>query len=174
MARTSKEVGDAWGRLVALAVDACEAHHKAHCTCDDDDGARKNKHAKKETAKKPPGRRERRVPGGEIEGIILTVDQRCPDSWTGVKGEVLVNYDAPAVTLLAQPAMQLLPADGPMAAASHAAHGPVDVPQGLNDVIVSLAALLPMTRGLYVGRLRPANGGKPDNPVVIYIDDVPP
>jgi hypothetical protein len=173
MARTKQEVGDAWGALFGLVVDACQAHHKAHCTCDDETTT--TTAAKKQAAKPSGGRRHhRRTPPGEIDGITLTVEQRCPDSWTAVKGEVVVNYDAPAVMQLAPPAMKLLPADGPMATASHAAHAPVDVPQGVSDVVVSLAAFLPMTRGLYVGRLRPVTGGNPDNPVLIYIDDVTP
>ena len=174
MAPTAKEVGDKWGKLFGLAVDAYESHHDAHCTCDDPET-----HAAKKAAKKLPARKRRHRntpdPNGEIGGVILTVDQHCPDSWTGTKGEVRVTYNAPAVTYLAPPGMQLLPATGPMASAAHQAAAPGDVPAGVNDVIVSLAALVnTLARGLYVGRLAPANGGNPDNPVLIYLDDVAP
>ena len=168
MARTAKQVGDAWGRLFGLAVDAYESHHAAHCSSDDE------RHAKA-SRDDTPAPKKRRVPDGEIGEVILTADQRCPDSWTGTKGEVRVNYNAPAVTYLAPPAMRLMPATGPMAANSHQATAPGDVPAGINDVVVSLAALVStLSRGLYVGRLAPANGGNPDNPVLIYLDDVAP
>jgi hypothetical protein len=160
MARTAKQVGDAWGRLAGLAVDACQSHHEAHGT-----GA---VHVEAQV-----GRTERRVPGGEIDGVTVSANQRCPDSWTGTKGEVRVNYEVPVATYLAAPAMRRVPADGPMAALSYNAAAPVDVPKGCNDVVVSLAALVStLPRGLYVGRLCPVNGGQPNNPVLIFLDDV--
>jgi hypothetical protein len=174
VARTKQEVADAWGRLAGLAVTACHACHAAHCICDDETDDHKRHRKPKKAAKKTTttGRKTRNAPDGEIDAVTLTVSQRCPDSWTGTMGEVVVNYDAPAVTVLARPDMHLLPADGVMAAASYAATAPVDAPQGVSDITVSLVPLLPMPRGLYIGRLRPANGGNPNNPVLIYIDDV--
>jgi hypothetical protein len=176
-ARTPKEVGDAWGRLVGLAVDACQSHHAAHGDCDDEEARTPtggDDNPRKRAPKKLGGKKKRQVPGGELDSVTLTESQRCPDSWTKTKGEVVVSYTAPAVSQLAHPAMHLLPADGALTNASYTADAPVDAPQGVSDVVVSLAAQLPMSGGLYIGRLRPVSGGQRDNPVVIYIDDVTP
>ena len=174
MARTTKQVGDAWGRLFGLAVDACQSHHAAHCNCDDAPAAS----GKKETGAKGDGhgghhRRHVRDPQdqSEIHAITLTAEQRCNDSWTGKRGEVIVNYEPTGVTVFDAPAMRLVPATGPQAAQSHAGGmNPGQVaPPGVKDVVVSLNPSL--GRGMFIGRLCPNNGGTPNNPVLIYIDD---
>jgi hypothetical protein len=151
----AKRVGDAWGRLAGLAVDACKSHHESHTIVAPKD------------EKGDPGHRE---PTGEdndeLIGFILSTTQRCKQSWTNKKGEVELLIDVPGPLELMPPQMRLLPAGANM---SNAVTDGIPLPQqfsanaiGRQRVHVSIPPTLP--RGLYVGRLVPTTGGqRPEN-----------
>ncbi len=148
-----KYVGDAWGRLFAVAVDACKSHHESHC----DDGA------------SAVGRRL--DDDSEISSIAVTVSQRCEASWTGTKGQVKVAVDAPNGMAPSPTAMYLLDAGAVMSTASTpGAATPTPIPPGVSQVVISMNPL--PARGLYVGRLRATISAGPNQPILIYVDDV--
>jgi len=157
----AKRVGDAWGRLAGLVVDACKSHHESHTIV-----AAKGD-------ERDPGQRERTgSDNDELDGFILTENQRCKPSWTAKKGEVELLIDVPGQLDLQPPRMRLLRAGENM---SNAVYDGVPVPHHFSAaaqerVHVSIDPML--SRGLYVGRLVPVGGSQPNIPVLIYIDDV--
>ncbi len=159
----NKAVGDAWGKLAGVFVDAALSHHNSHC-CDDET------HTGTDTSS-AKGERRRPNPIGEIVDIFVSAQLGCRPSWTGTKGEVIVKFTAPNPMSLGGVQMHAVRAGENMGTAVHdGVPSPLQMQPGDNEVIVALDPYLP--RAMYLGRMRPSTGAQPDKPVVIYIDDV--
>jgi hypothetical protein len=151
-AEDRKAVGDAWGRLAGVAVDACKSHHECHCAPADASIVAKRT---------------------EREAHRFSVDKaKCAPSGGGEKYETRVAFPATTATIsLAVSQMHLLDAGKPMSTVAVGAGPNPDQVQASaygSSVTVAVEAVTPP--GLYVGRVGAATGGPPEVPVVIFID----
>ncbi|MEY2397608.1 MAG: hypothetical protein QOJ00_782 [Actinomycetota bacterium] len=156
MTRDADAVAAAWGRLVGLAVDACQSHHAAHAVTD--------------SGKKAFGKKERGGTDPDPQQMSFTVSphQRCRPTSTGQRGVVVLNYEQAGQLQFDYSPVYLLPAGEPRTnAAQTATPSPMQL-TAPGYVEVSIEPQLP--RGLYVGELHDATGK--GDPLLIYIDDL--
>jgi hypothetical protein len=145
-----RAVGDAWGRLAGVVVDACKSHHECHCA----EVAAQEKHAQR-------------------EANSINVDKtKCVSSAGETKYETTIAI-APSTTdlYLAVAHMNLLAPGKAVAATSIGASPEPDhvvASQQTSRVKVLVEAVTPP--GLYIGHVGPPNGGDPRMPVLIFVD----
>ena len=144
-----KKIGDAFGQLAGAVIDACPSDVMLALF-------------------------KKVIPiiEKELTSIVVTKDQSCGVSTTGGKNEVKVDYPAPASTfapmsVVAPPAHKLDAGQPISTAATNCQVNPTSAP-GPTPMTVSIAAT--SGKGLYIGRICPANGGQPDVPVFIFVD----
>jgi hypothetical protein len=147
-----RAVGDAWGRLAGVVVDACKSHHECHCG---DPAA----HVLK---------REQTREATELK----VSPHKCVRSTGKTTFETVVAVSSGGTDLyLAVSAMNLLSAGKPMATNAIGASPEPDHITPLTNserVTVKVEAITPP--GLYVGRLGPNTGGDPQIPILLFVD----
>ena len=148
-AQERKAIGDAFGQLAGAVINACPSDFLLALF-------------------------KKVVPlvESELTDITVTKDQTCGASTTASKTEGTINYPAPASTfapwsVIAPPMHLLEPGHEISTSATNCQVNPTSM-AGPTPVTVSIAASA--GRGLYIGRVCPANGGQPDVPVFIFID----
>ena len=147
-----KTVGDAWGKLAGVVVDACKSHHECHCDT---------------TPTKPI------LPGMPRETTRVTISKTpCIHSAGPHNYEAMVAVPPTTATMsLAVSEMHELDAGKAMSTVPvGAAPEPSQLPASAQSARIKVGVEAVTPPGLYVGHVGPATGAQPQVPVIIFID----